>query len=175
MSERSYRTLEALSGPLYFLALLLICTPLVDILANIWPLNFGDVAWRYGAVGMFSGFVLTPLLGVALACWIAVSLGHYLLQRVLGWLSLISAVVLFVAAAGFSLDVVQLRHTVPTNPPQAMWTFEIGAAKALLKHVTAALSLVWFAVAMRRALRDAQGVIHRPAAPLVARPADPES
>jgi len=167
MTERSTKALDTLAGPLYFLAILLIGTPLVDILANTWPLHVGLLTWRYGAVGMFSGFVLTPLLGLALACWLAITLGHRVVQRVLIIASLVAAVVLLVAALGFVLDVLQLRHSVPANPPQALWTFEVGAAKALVKHLTAVVALVWLALATRRALRASAGATRTAPAPLV--------
>ena len=167
MTERSTKALDTLAGPLYFLAILLIGTPLVDILANTWPLHVGLLTWRYGAAGMFSGFVLTPLLGLGLACWLAITMGHRAIQRVLMIASLVAAVVLLVVALGFVLDVLQLRHNVPANPPQALWTFEVGAAKAFLKHVTAVVALAWFGFATRRALRGSSGATRPAPAPLV--------
>lgn len=169
MTDRGLPALDTLAGPLYFLAILLIGTPLLDILANTWPLHVGDVAWRYGSVGMFSGFVLTPLLGIALACWLATSLGHRMRQRVLMVACLVAAVVLLVAALGFVLDVLQLRHNVPTSPPQTRWAFDVGAVKALLKYFTAAIALAWMGLSLRRWLRASAPPSAHETAPLVAR------
>ncbi len=172
MTERSSRALDTLARPLYFLAILLIGTPLVDILANTWPLHVGVLGWRYGAAGMFSGFVLTPLLGIGLACWLAVALGHRGIQRLLMIVCLVGAIVLLVAGLGFALDVLQLRHNVPTTPPQAMWSFEVGAAKAFLKYLTTVVSLGWLGLATRRALRASAGEVRAAPAPLVGRAAE---
>jgi hypothetical protein len=172
MTERSSGALDTLAGPLYFLAFLLVATPVVDILANTWPLRFGDVTWRYGAVGMFSGFLLTPLLGVGLSSWVALTLGHRMTQRVLMIGCLVVAVLLVIAGLSFLLDVVQLRHSVPTAPPQAMWTFEVGAAKALLKYFVAAIAFTWFGLAARRALRASAAGSRGPTPPLVGRAAE---
>lgn len=167
MTERSSRALDVLARPLYFLAILLIGTPLVDILANTWPLHVGVVGWRYGAAGMFSGFLMTPLLGVALACWLAAALGHRVIQRLLMIVCVVGAIVLLVAGLGFALDVLELRHNVPTTPPQAMWNFEVGAAKAFLKYLTTVVALAWLGLAMRRALRSSAGDVRAAPAPLV--------
>jgi hypothetical protein len=175
MTERSSSALDSLARPLYFLAILLVATPLMDILANTWPLRFSELTWRYGAVGMFSGFQLTPLLGIGLACWLSSALGHKTVQRTLTFVCIIGAILLLLAAVGFALDVVQLRHSVPTTPPQAMWTFEVGAVKALLKYLTGAIALAWFGLATRRALRESSASGgHAATPPLVSRAGERE-
>jgi hypothetical protein len=173
MTERNPGALDTLARPLYFLAFLLVATPLMDILGNTWPLRFGEVTWRYGAVGMFSGFLLTPLLGVWLCSWLALTLGHRTTQRLLMIGCVIVALLLVISGLGFLLDVVQLRRSVPTSPPQAMWTFQVGAAKALLKYFSAAIAFAWFGVAARRALRTSVGGGRSATPPLVGRAADP--
>ena len=173
MTDRSSGPLEFLSGPLYLIALLLIATPLIDFAANAWPARAGDVAWRYGAVGLLSGYVLTPLLGLGLAGAIAVTLEHRLVLRSLVIISWVGALVLVAASVDFSLDALQLRHNVPA--PQGR-NFDLGAAKALLKHVSVAMALAWLGTAMLRSLRAirvARGE-RGPVAPLVARSARQE-
>jgi len=152
MDEHRSSAIESLAGPLYLLALLLIATPLVDFFANTWPLRLGDTGWRYGAMGLLSGFVLTPLLGIALACLVAITLKQRTLLRVLVVVCLLSAAVLLVAAIDFGLDAMQIRGTVPATPPAARWSFDVGAAKALFKHTLGVLALVWFGLAARRAM-----------------------
>ncbi len=166
MTDRSSGLLEFLAGPLYWIALLLIATPLVDFVANAWPARGGEVAWRYGAVGLLSGYVLTPLLGLGLAGAIAVTLGHRPVTRILLFISLAAALVLLVASVDFSLDALQLRHNVPA--PQRR-NFDLGAAKALVKHGSVAVALVWLGVAMFRALRATRAGERGPVAPLVTR------
>jgi len=153
MNERTSHALESLVGPLYLLALLLVATPLVDVLANVWPIRLGDAGWRYGAIGVTSGYVLTPLLGIALACLLATALRHRTMLRVLVVVCLAAGVVLVAAAVDFGLDAIQVSHNVPATPALARWSFNVGVAKALFKHLTAAVALAWLGLATRRASR----------------------
>ena len=56
-------SLKGLSGATYFIALLLVVLPVLDFATNVWPFQPGLAVWRYGSVGLFSGYMLTPLLG----------------------------------------------------------------------------------------------------------------
>lgn len=150
MNDRS-SALESIARPLYFMALLLVATPLVDFFANAWPIRLGEVGYRYGVVGLLSGFVLTPLLGLGVACALALVLGHRTVLRVLAILCVVGAVLLLVAAIDFSLDVIQLRRNVPDAQ---RWSFQVGALKALVKHLSGAAALAWLGLATRRALRS---------------------
>ncbi len=168
MTEHSSGALESLASPLYLLALLLVATPLVDVVANVWPLRLGDVGWRYGAVGVSSGYVLTPLLGVALACLLAIALRQRTMLRVLVIVCIVAAIVLVVAALDFGLDAIQVRHNVPATPALARWSFDVGVAKAVFKHLTAAAALLWLGLATRRVRRAAGASSERaPTPPLV--------
>jgi hypothetical protein len=92
--------------------------------------------------------------------------------RMLVGVCLVVAVVFVVAAIDFGLDAVQLRHSVPATPPAARWSFEVGAAKALFKVLAAAITLIWFGLATRRALRASAPSTRTPTPPLVARSAE---
>jgi len=153
MDERSSGALESLAGPLYVLALLLVVTPPVDVLANVWPPRLGEVSWRYGTVGASSGYLLTPLLGLGLACLIAIARRQRIMLRVLAVVCLVAGVMLVIAAIDFAMDAAQLRHTVPTTPALARWAFDVGAAKAIFKNLSAAVCFVWLGWATRRAQR----------------------
>ena len=172
MNERSPGALESLAGPLYVLALLLVVTPPVDVLANVWPLRLGEVSWRYGTVGASSGYLLTPLLGLALACLIAIACRQRLMLRVLSVVCLVAGVMLVIAAIDFALDAAQLRHTVPTTPTLARWAFDVGAAKAIFKHLSAAVGLFWLGLATRRARRALGSDGKHAAPPLVGHAAE---
>jgi len=153
MNERSSGALESLAGPLYVLALLLVVTPPIDVLANVWPIRLGEVSWRYGTVGASSGYLLTPLLGLGLACLLAIVRRQRTMLRVMVVVCLVVGVTLVVAAIDFALDAAQLRHTVPTTPALARWAFDVGAAKAIFKNLSAAVGLLWLGLATRRARR----------------------
>ena len=57
--------LRRMAGPAYLVASMLVVIPAVDLLSNMVPLRVGDPAWRYGTLGLGSGFMLTPLLGMS--------------------------------------------------------------------------------------------------------------
>jgi hypothetical protein len=137
-----------LVGVAYMVAGVLVLFPLVDLAANLWPFDAGRVNWRYGGYGLASGFLLTVLLGTALAVATAVVAGHRTAGRVLGALSGVAGLALLVAAAIYVLDAMQIW---PTVPEEARDQFGIGTGKALFKNGIVALGLAWTGVAGWRA------------------------
>src|SRR6185436_5152517 len=107
--------LAALGWPTYLVAALMIVTPAVDFVTNVWPLNPGDLLWRYGSNGLLAGFLLTPLLGALLAGLAAHALGHRVMARLVATFNVVGAVLLFAASVMFSLDVLEYRHAVPAE------------------------------------------------------------
>lgn len=93
----------------YLLAALLVLFPVFDVVAAAWPIRLGMVNWRYGTVGLFSRVLVTPLLGLLLACGVAVALDQMRVLRVLAVLNGAVAVALLVVITLFMLDAVQLR------------------------------------------------------------------
>ncbi len=145
--------LKYLAGPSYFFALLLVAVPLGDFLLNIWPLRWADEQWRYGSVGLFSGFLLTPLLAVLIAGAVSVFAGHRRAARMLGILNIIVAVLLVLTLAGFALDVLQIRRAVP-DVKDAQWTFDVAAYKASAKYILTVIALAWLGRAELRAAKQ---------------------
>ncbi|MEO8636967.1 MAG: hypothetical protein ABI587_16960 [Gemmatimonadales bacterium] len=132
---------------LYFVAFLLVVTPLMDLVANVYPLSFGDFRWRYGASGLLSGFLMTPLLGVTLGIAVAAVREHRLALRIQGVLAVVAAVLLLVIAALFALDALQLRREAAADIASQ---FDIAILKAEIKHGSAILALLWLGVAAIR-------------------------
>ncbi len=160
-SERA----DALIAPAYFVAFLLVATPAMDFVTSILPLRFGDIEWRFASVGLLSGFLLTPLLGVILAMGVAAYAEHMLLQRVLAILNLVAGVVFAILFAFFVLDILQLRSVVQAEAKPA---FESAASKAIVKHlsfVAAALVMGWRG--MRASAKNDMASPHRPRASVV--------
>jgi len=147
MKESEHTTVRHFAWPLYFVAILMVATPLVDLVTNILPFQVGDVQWRYGSAGLLGGFLMTPLLGIALAYGAAAFLQHRIVLRVLVVASLLGAIGLVVVSGLFALDVLQLRGNVD---PARRSAFQIGAVKAVFKHWSTALALVLLAVAAYR-------------------------
>ena len=135
--------LEHLVGPFYFVCLLLIIVPLGDLATNIWPFRFGEVGWRYGMVGLLSGFLVSPLMGLILAVIGAAYMGHRRMLRALGILAAVGALVLLALTGLFLLDVIQVQ---PEVPPEGSSTFRIGATRAFIKNTLVVAGLAWLSV-----------------------------
>ncbi|MCC6769865.1 MAG: hypothetical protein IT360_01530 [Gemmatimonadaceae bacterium] len=138
MSHKHTEGPEALMPPLYFVALLLVATPLMDFVTSILPLRTGDIEWRFASVGLLSGFLLTPLLGVALAMAVAHIATHRRFQRVMAVLNLAIAAIFVVLLLFFLLDIFQLRSAVE---PEAAEAFAGAASKAVIKHASFIVAL----------------------------------
>lgn len=156
MTESQRGRLEAVAGSIGFVALLLVIIPIFDLFANVWPLRPGSLHWRFGTSGLLSGFLLTPLLGMALLTVVAAlrarpaTLTSLVLANAAGTLVLLAIVPLF------TLDFLQLRGTVA---PAEKALFDASAVKAVVKHLSCAMALggLTFANAkLRRAARAKQ-------------------
>jgi hypothetical protein len=135
--------LRPLAAPLYLIALFLVVVPTVDLAMNFLPAAFGEVGWRYGAVGMLSGFVLTPLLGFTLATVVAHTLEQRMAMSIVAVLNLLVALILISLTIMFVLDVLQLRSV---QTPQQVHLFDLGAAKAIGKNLGTAVVLLLLGV-----------------------------
>ena len=158
MPKSTTDILKSFAWPTYFVAALLIATPAVDYLTNVWPVRVSDVGWRYGSVGLLAGFLLTPLFGVLFALGAAIVLEHRLVLRVFSILNVVIAVFLILLIVFFALDVVQVRATIPDDATaEARSMFLIGAVKSALKYLTLAFGLGWLGIVGLRATRLAEG------------------
>jgi hypothetical protein len=140
---------EALTGPLYLVAALLVVIPLVDFVLSVPRAELGNVQWRFAAVGLLSGHTLTPVLGVSMALVIATYLKHYTVQRWLVAACLSMAAVLIALSLGFMLDMQQVRATVPNDGRAA---FSAAWKRAILMHALSAGALAYLGVRARRML-----------------------
>jgi hypothetical protein len=94
---------------LYAVAFVPVSSPLTDLMTTAWPPRFGDLAWRYGFLGLGAGYLNTPLMGLVLAMGVAYWRDHPTTFRLLGAVSLILAVALLPVLAIWPLDVQQIR------------------------------------------------------------------
>ncbi len=146
-------------GTAYAMACVLVFFPLADLGTNLWPWKVGAPTWRYGSYGLLSGYVLTALLGLALALATAILARHNRMARGLAVLSGLLGVVFLASTAVYGLDAIQVHAGAPAG---ARTQFAIGTAKALFKNVFSMMVLFWFARAGWRAsgvaaARDADG------------------
>lgn len=164
MSQRRSEIIETLAGPLYLIAFLLIATPVLDFVSGVLPLRMDNIEWRFATVGLLSGFLLTPVLGIVLAILVAASSGHDLMQRIAGFLVIAVAVAFAVVLVFFLLDIVQLRSAVQE---EARSQFEGAAWKAVAKHLLFIVVMGWLGVRMLRIPRSVAAAAKRPAAVVI--------
>ena len=138
---------EALAGPLYAVAALLVVIPTADFLLTVPPAQFASEQWRFSAAGLLSSYTMTPILGLALALVISAALRHYTVQRVLVIACLTMAVFLAAVTLGFALDVRRLRATLPSEGREA---FNSAWTRALIKHMLSAVVLAYLGSRARR-------------------------
>jgi chromate transport protein ChrA len=138
MSSRQLQGPEALVAPLYLVAILLVATPIMDFATSIIPLRPSDIEWRFASVGLLSGFLLTPLLGIALAMGVAQLAEHQRFQRVLAIVNLVATVLFAALLLFFLLDIFQLKSAVQ---PEAADAFGSAATKAVIKHCSFIVAL----------------------------------
>ena len=138
---------EALAGPLYAVAAMLLIVPLTDFALSVPPAQFSSVQWRFATAGLFSGYTVQPILGLALAFVVSGAMKHHTLQRLLVALCLLAGVSLFALSALFMLDVLQVGAAVPTEGRLA---FDSAWKRAIIKHVVAAALLVFMGWGARR-------------------------
>lgn len=148
--EHSHAALRAIAWPVYLAGLLTALLPMVDLLASVWPPRVGQVEWRFGTLGLLSGFTLSPLLGLIMCMAAAAVLEHRSVQRVLAVLALIGAVTMSAIIVIFSLDWLQFRAAAPAEARPGM---DVGSVKAVIKHALVAASFVWLGIAGWRAGR----------------------
>jgi len=142
--ERRLTDLRTLAWPVYVAGALTALLPLADLLASVWPVRMGQLEWRFGTIGLLSGFTLSPVLGLVMCVAAAAALEHRLVQRILAALAMVSAVVLIGATVIFAFDWLQFRAAAPEEARSGMDT---GSIKAVIKHLLVAGGLIWLAIA----------------------------
>lgn len=164
MNSRRLDDAEPLVAPLYFVALLLVATPAIDFVTSVLPLRPSNIEWRFASVGLLSGFLLTPLLGIVIAMANAAMAGQVRVQRALAILNAVITVLAIVVLLMFLLDIVQLRSVVQAEARQS---FEGAAVKAVLKHTSFIIATGWLARRGFAASRWASEGTKRPAAAVI--------
>ena len=141
---------------LYAVAALLVVISALDFAGAIWPFLPAEAGWRYGAIGLLSGFLVTPLVGVALAALVAIEQRHDAVLKFLGILAFGAGVVLLVGIAAFALDAVQVRREAAS--PELRRLTELSAAKAAFKLVAGTIATIWLGNGLLRQPRRATRV-----------------
>ena len=111
MTSQNYRPFVK---ALYPIGALLILGAVSEPLLQIWPVQLGEVRWRFGAVGLLSSAVLGVLFGLVWIMAVAALLDHRRTLRAAAVANMALALVLTAVVLLFGLDFLQVRSTV--NP-----------------------------------------------------------
>jgi hypothetical protein len=138
---------DALAGPLYLLAGMLVFVPLVDFILTVPPAEWTNVRWRFDAVGLLSGYTLMPVLGFAVALVVSAIRKQYSLQRglVIGCLTM--AAIILVLSIAFLQDMADARAYVTSD---AMPAFSSATTRAIIKLLLTSISLAYLGWRARR-------------------------
>ena len=135
--------LKSLIVPAYFTAALLIIFPFGDSLLSVHPFRPSLVLWRFGAAGILTSSLLTPILGLLLAAGVAAAAKHRRMLQFISVLCLIASICLTAAMALFVLDSIQVRAQVDTT---GQGGFVQALFQAGIKQFLMAVLALWLAI-----------------------------
>jgi hypothetical protein len=113
---------------LYIGSILLFVIPFVQAGSQLWPLQLGNIQWRWAAANGLSGVLLMPFLGLSLLLLLARATDNRSAARLAGLVSILFAVVLGASLAMFALDALQLKKIVSS---QQMNAFNVSAIRVV--------------------------------------------
>jgi hypothetical protein len=145
--EQSHRFL---AWPAYSMAAILIAYPAAEAFLSLMPWQLGITAWRFGAAGLLSRALMTPMLGLLMLAGLAVLFEHRRLLRVLSVASLVFGVVLILVLGTFLLDALQMRGQIRPDLKRA---FDVASLQAAAKF---GISAVWLGLLALGGIRAAR-------------------
>ena len=99
----------------YVSAFLLITVPFLQAGAQLWPLQLGNVQWRYSAANALSSVLLLPYLGLVLLILLSRAIESRNLAKAVGVGSAVVVLGLLASLTVFALDAVQLKAIVNSS------------------------------------------------------------
>jgi hypothetical protein len=96
-------------------ALLLVVIPFVQAVSQLWPLQLGNIQWRYAAANALSSVLLLPFLGLMMLLLLARAFESRRLSTVVGAVSALFALLLAGSLVLFALDALQLKTIVTSQ------------------------------------------------------------
>lgn len=131
---------------------MLVVIPILQTVTQIWPLQLGNIQWRFQAAGVLSTVLIFPFLGFALMAMIARATEARGVSKAIGIISALVAVVLAASLVLFALDALQLKAIVASR---AMQAFQLATVRVGLVTTT---FLVLFVILAMTALRPPRGI-----------------
>lgn len=119
----------------YLMALYLCVVPLAETVSGVLPIQLGSANWRFGASGLFSQALMTPMLGLFMAASIAVVFQH----RVMGWcllvLSATTGLIGLIAIPLFVADAHELGSLIARDSQRSFLLLTFGGILKFLLAV----------------------------------------
>ncbi len=145
-------TARSLARAGYPIALLLILVPLLDTVPKVLPAHPGSADWRYGAVGLLFGSVVTPIIGLAIAGAAALIARQRVGLMVVSLVFLLLALFLVIGGVAFLVDFGGIAAKLSERVTPA---FRAATVKTTVIAVLAALASCWLGLGGWRAARAA--------------------
>ncbi len=134
---------QTVVGVLVPVSLLLIASPLADLVAALLPLHPGEVSWRFGAYGLVTNSLVTSILGLAIILVVSGFREHRRATAIAAAVAAALALLLIGGFALFVLDYLQLRQAVGAA---ARGAYDSAAFKAMIVAALEAAVLLAMAV-----------------------------
>ena len=138
---------QRLAAPAYLVCLALVLLPLSDVLTTLFPWQFSEARWRFGAVGLISNALLLPMAGLLIALFTATTLGHARVRVAIGIVSIVASLGCLLALVPFALDALQTRAAVR---PEMQVSFNVASITAAAKTLFAATGFLLLALSSRQ-------------------------
>lgn len=129
---------------LFLGAILLIVVPFIQAGSQLWPLQFSNIQWRFGAANALSAVLLLPFLGLALLLVMSRALESGSMAKTVGVLSGLFTAGLAASFVVFLLDALQLKTIVST---QLEAQFKASAARVAVVTVLFVVAFLVLALA----------------------------
>ncbi len=133
---------------LYVASILLIVVPFAQVGSQLWPLQLGNIQWRFSAANVLSAAILLPFVGLAMIMLVARGMQSRLFSLIVGAIAGVICLVLFASIALFSLDALQLKTIVQSR---ALEQFNITVIRVLALTTLFAVGSLFVALAGLRA------------------------
>jgi hypothetical protein len=130
-------------GILLPVAVLLIVSPALDLIAALLPVRLDEVSWRFGAYGLITNSLVTPILGLAIILVLSDYQGWSRTSAITAGVCAVLTLLLIGGFALFVLDYIQLRQAVGRA---ARGPYDSAAFKAMLVAAAEAGAVLWMAV-----------------------------
>lgn len=153
ISSAQTSLVRSLRVPGYVILGIATVLPMLDLLVSVMPLRPSTVVWRFGAVGLYSSAIGTPLLILFFIYVLAHLSGDRKVRIAVGVIAALITVSLIAAAGAFVLDALQMRQRIQ---PAAQTRFMTASVQAMLKLALEGLAALVLAVSVFRSARAAK-------------------